>query len=373
MKRILHVVSVLELGGTEAFIMNNYRVLDRTEYQFDFLVFQEREYPYAKEISSLGGHIYFAFIPSLKNMRAFTKKFRQIVNEHGPYDAVHCHVNLRNAFPLKAASLCGIPIRISHAHATYLGKTKGLKSFGTALKRKIIQKYATAYLACSEAAGEELYGKSFFQAHGAVVPNGIPVERFLKDYAKECEALRKEWKIPKDCPLIVGNITRFDRNKNGLFTIRVFSEILHAVPGAILVMGGPDAGLLEECKKLVQELGIQGSVRFIGARSDICPCIQLIDLYLFPSFTEGLGIALLEAQAGGCFCAAANSVSRNADVGLGSVLFIDLKKDASVWAAEILAAYRAWKPADQDEILRKFEAAGFEVREAHKRLTANYE
>ena len=37
MDRVLHVVSSLERGGTEAFIMNNFRTIDRNEIQFDFL------------------------------------------------------------------------------------------------------------------------------------------------------------------------------------------------------------------------------------------------------------------------------------------------------------------------------------------------
>ena len=39
MDRVLHVVSSLERGGTEAFIMNNFRTIDRNEIQFDFFVF----------------------------------------------------------------------------------------------------------------------------------------------------------------------------------------------------------------------------------------------------------------------------------------------------------------------------------------------
>ena len=43
MKRILHVVPSLELGGTEAFIMNHYRSMNRQEIQFDFLVLNLHE------------------------------------------------------------------------------------------------------------------------------------------------------------------------------------------------------------------------------------------------------------------------------------------------------------------------------------------
>ena len=64
----MQIVSCLELGGTEAFIMNNYRVLNRSEYQFDFAVFCEKDYPYSDEINQLGGHIYFVGTPSFYNI-----------------------------------------------------------------------------------------------------------------------------------------------------------------------------------------------------------------------------------------------------------------------------------------------------------------
>ena len=86
-KKILQIVSCLELGGTEAFIMNNYRVLNRSEYQFDFAVFCEKDYPYSDEINQLGGHIYFVGTPSFYNIHKFIKHFKVVVAEGGPYVA----------------------------------------------------------------------------------------------------------------------------------------------------------------------------------------------------------------------------------------------------------------------------------------------
>lgn len=373
MKKILHILGVLEYGGTEAFIMNNYRILDRTKYQFDFMVFRERDYPYLKEIAQLGGRVFFSGRPEPGNMRAFRKRFREIIQEGGPYDAVHVHVNLRNAFPLREAFRCGIPVRVSHAHATNIGKTGGIKTLSTVYKRWLIKKYATVFAACSDMAGEVLYQKAFFHEHGTLVPNGVDVRRFLNVTAQDCAPLRDEWHIPQDCPLVVGNITRFDTNKNGAFAIRVFSHILKSEPKAILVMGGPDGGQLEACKQVAASLGIQDSVRFVGKRNDIPQCLKLIDIYLFPSFTEGLSIALLEVQASGCFCAASSSNTKQTDASLGSLLFISLDKPEAEWAQETLKAYRAWKPAGPETIMERFVASGFEIHEAHKKLLSIYE
>ena len=58
MMRILHVVSVLDVGGMESYIMNMYRRIDRSEVQFDFLVHHARRGVFEDEIEALGGHVY---------------------------------------------------------------------------------------------------------------------------------------------------------------------------------------------------------------------------------------------------------------------------------------------------------------------------
>lgn len=372
MKKILQVVSCLELGGTEAFIMNNYRALDRSEYQFDFAVFCEKEYPYSEEINQLGGHIYFVGTPSFNNIHKFIKRFKEVVDEGGSYAAVHSHVNIGNAFPLLAAYLCNIPIRVSHSHDTS-GKDAGLiKKPWICIKECLIKKYATDFLSCSKEAGEYLYGREFFSEKGVVIPNGIDVRKFFEERDSEVETLKKEFSIKENCPLVIGNISRFEKKKNSLFTIKVFNKILDRVPESILIMGGSDGGQLEDCKSLVKRLGIDKSVRFIGKRTDVPACLKLIDIYLFPSLFEGLGIALLEAQASGCFCAASDGVSTEVDRGLNSVRFISLEKNEAELAKEIIENYNTWKEPEPKEILQKYIESGFEITEAHKQLMRVY-
>ncbi|MDD6564832.1 MAG: glycosyltransferase, partial [Clostridiales bacterium] len=212
-----------------------------------------------------------------------------------------------------------------------------------------------------------------FSEKGKVIPNGINVSLFLDEKKSEVELLKKEFSIEESCPLIVGNISRFEEKKNSLFTIKIFNKILDSVPKAVLIMGGSDGGQLEDCKRLVKGFGIEKNVRFIGKRSDVPICLKLIDIYLFPSLFEGLPIALLEAQASGCFCVASDGVSIEADRGLNSVHYISLKKDETKWASEILEKYNAWKKPKKEEIVKKFTESGFEICEAHKRLMEVYD
>lgn len=366
MKRVLQVVSCLELGGTEAFIMNNYREIDRSQVQFDFLVFVEKEYPYAPEIQRMGGRIFFCGKPQLKRIRNFVKRVQKVIKENGPYDAVHSHANISNSWVLLAAKKAKVPIRVSHSHAIC---GKGKLFLYTKFKKFLLKRTLTTSLACSEEAGVSLYGSDFFYKKGGVLHNGISLEKFN---IGESAALKREFKITENS-LVLGNITRFDENKNQVLTVEILAQILKQEPNAVLLLGGPDAGYLEIVKKRVIELGCEDNVRFIGPRTDVPQCLQLIDVYLFPSFSEGLPFALLEAQASGCECFASAGVPKAVDMGLGCVHFLDVKAPVEYWAEQILFHYKNRVRPTQEQIEQAFSSNGYHIKETSQRLLKIYD
>lgn len=370
MEKILHVVSCLEMGGTEAFIMNNYRKLDHSKYQFDFAVFIEKDYAYIAEIKRLGGRVFFIGLPSIKGIDKFKSNLTNVIKKQGPYTAIHCHVNIQNGFALEVAKACGIPIRISHSHDTS-GKGTGI-NIKTIYKEYLIKKNATHIMACSYAAGEYLYGKKYFLKYGKVISNGIDIEPFIAKDDKYVLKLKNEFYIPAECKFIIGNITRFEPKKNPLFIIQVFREIVKIEPTAILLLGGPDGGQLSEVKKKVKEMGLEKNLRFIGVRHDVVTCLKLIDIYLFPSLYEGLPIALLEAQASGCLCIASTSVSEESDMGLGTIWYLDLNESSYIWAKKILTLYADYKKPKENDIREAFSKNGYDINSSYKQLIEVY-
>ena len=370
-KKVLQVVSCLELGGTEAFIMNQYRCMDRSVIQFDFFVFREKDYPYLEEIRSLGGNIIFGIPPKSTHLVRFLRLAVRIMRE-GKYCAVHSHVNLTNAWVLLAARIAGIPVRISHSHDMSGKGGNPLKRLYRAFELWILKHCATDYLACSTDAGCYLYGEQFFRKKGQVICNGIDVDRFLREDRDAVQSLRGSFSIPDDCSLVIGNITRFEPKKNQLFMIEVFRAVLQRQPEAILILGGPDGGLLHEAMAFAESSGIGDRIRFIGCRSDVPDCLHLFDVVLFPSQFEGLPIALLEAQAAGCRCVVSAAVSREADMGLGAMSFIDLNESPEVWADEILRLGRREDILDKDRIQTAFHTRGFDVNQSARELMERY-
>ena len=58
MIRILHMIGAMEMGGSQALVMNLYRHMDREQIQFDFVLDHPDRDDYADEVRALGGRIY---------------------------------------------------------------------------------------------------------------------------------------------------------------------------------------------------------------------------------------------------------------------------------------------------------------------------
>lgn len=361
------MVGCLERGGTEAFIMNLYRNIDRSQIQFDFLVLHKKDYPYLEEIKELGGNVYFGVPFRKRHIGAFMKRCISVMKQT-PYVAVHSHLNLLNGWILLAAKYAGISKRISHSHDTYGKDGRFYERLMHKAECFFIRSCGTEFLACSADAGNYLYGEKLFLKKGNVINNGIDVEMFLK--ASETP---DDLNIPPETTLVIGNISRFEAKKNQLFLLDVFEEILVSEPNAILLLGGVDGGQLDQCRKKVKNLDITDKVCFIGIREDMPKVLRMLDIYIFPSLYEGLGIVLLEAQAAGCYCVASTECPCDSDMGLGRIDYIPLENDCKLWAKRILQGYAEAKdyPSFQ-EVRNAFDRKNYSVSWLSKKMADIY-
>ena len=115
MQRILHITGNMDRAGAETMIMNLYRVIDRKQFQFDFLYFTNKKCDYDDEILKLGGKIYRVLG---KNPLDRMKKTIKLLKNNQQWDTVHAHMLFNNAFHIYAAYRAGVSQRISHSHST---------------------------------------------------------------------------------------------------------------------------------------------------------------------------------------------------------------------------------------------------------------
>ncbi|MBQ6810723.1 MAG: glycosyltransferase [Firmicutes bacterium] len=177
-------------------------------------------------------------------------------------------------------------------------------------------------------AGKYLFGDS---AAFTVVRNAIDVSRFSFS-AVQRDRLRMELNIPEDA-FVLGHVGRFSEEKNHLFILDVFAELLKGRSDAILLLvgGGPTMEAVREKAKL---LSLSDQVIFAGQHQDLGPYYSTMDAMIFPSKFEGLGIVAVEAQCSGLPVLASDAVPREAMV-TDRMEFLSFTDPVSKWAERI--------------------------------------
>ena len=311
-------------GGVEAVIMNYYRNIDRSKVQFDFICDEDStNIPY-DEIKKLGGRVIIC--PPYQKIFEY-ERFLIDLFKKKKYKIVHSNINTLSIFPLRAAKKAGVPIRIAHSHST-TNKKEWKKNLMKQVLRPFSKKYATDYFACSELAGRWLFGdKTFEQGKVTIINNAIDLDKFKYD-EKIRKEKRKELNINDDT-LVVGHIGRFVAQKNHTFLIDIFNELHKKEKNSILLLIG-QGPLMGEIKQKVETIGISDSVKFLGQRDDVNELYNAMDLFLFPSLYEGLGMVLIEAQANGLPCITSTVVPKIADIA-NNVQFYGLNDSIDIW------------------------------------------
>ncbi len=326
--RVAQIIGKWLGGGVESVVMSYYRHIDRTKIQFDFICDEDStNIPY-EEIEKMGGKV--ILIPPYQKVFKYHKKLKEVLKSGG-YKIVHSHINTLSVFSLFAAKCAGVPVRIAHSHSTTNKKEKK-KNLLKQVLRPFSKVFATDYMCCSELAGRWLFGnKEYDKGNVYLLNNAIDLDKFKYDEEKRKEK-RKELNI-EDSTLVIGHVGRFVEQKNHRFLIDIFNEVHKQKENSILLLAG-QGPLMKEMKEKVKILGIEDSVKFLGQRNDINELYQAMDLLLFPSLYEGLGMVVVEAQISGLPCVVSTEIPEIAKV-TKKIVFINLKNNIKTWTETI--------------------------------------
>jgi glycosyltransferase EpsF len=370
MIRVLHVVGALDPGGTQSLLLNVYRHIDRSKVQFDFLVHSSESGFYDDEIRSLGGRVFSLPKPRLDTLPAYGRRLRDLIQRKGPFVALHSHLYTFSGYILYIASRSEVPLRMAHSHTTSDGKPGGYWRKGyRQLMRMLILRSATHLFACSEPASLSLFGnRALVDPRVTILPNAIDLAPF-RDLPPTKQALREELALPVGS-LLLGHIGSFRRQKNHVFLIEVMASLLASEPFAQLLLVG-DGPLQGDVARLVEKKGIADHVHFLGLRSDVARYLGALDLFLFPSLYEGLGIVLIEAQAAGIPCITSDAIPTAADVGLGLVTMASLTQNVDCWAT-LIAGQPTCPPIPWPEREAALRRAGYDIQELAQRWQEIY-
>lgn len=327
--RILMLFTIMNRGGAETMVMNYYRHIDRNRVQFDFMVHRQERGAYDDEIEAMGGKIYRMIPLHPFTFNTYRKQISGFFDQHPEYRIIHGHCSESGYFVYREAAGRRVPVIIAHAHNAHaLFDTKWL--FRTYFKHTM-RPYLTQGFTCGKEAARWLFGNELGKK-AILQRNAIDTFLYRFDEAVRLE-VRQELHLSKDVT-VVGHVGRFNRQKNHEFLLEVFHKYVQEFnPTAHLLLVGTGE-LQKAIQKKVQQFRLTDQVHLLGGRPDVNRLLQAMDLFLFPSFMEGLSVSMVEAQCAGLPCVVSDRIPREAAL-TDQVSFLSLETAPRQWACEI--------------------------------------
>jgi glycosyltransferase EpsF len=328
--RVLQILGIVAGGGVEAVIMNYYEHIDRNKVQFDFVVHNDSPVNIEDKVEAMGGKVY-TVTPYTKNIFMFMHDIYIIV-KHNHYSIVHSNMNTLSVFSLFAAWLAGAKIRILHNHSTSVpSETK--RNVMKVILRPFAKLFANRYFACSRLAATWMYGKSCMESGNVtIINNAIDLRKYAFDEKKR-KSLRDQLGITEGT-FVIGHVGRFMYQKNHEFLIDVFAEAVKQEPNMRLLLIG-EGPLKKNMEDKVDSLHIKDKVLFLGLRSDVQNLYNAMDLFVLPSYYEGLPVVGVETQANGLPLLVSTNVTDELYL-TDTIEYRSLKEDKRSWVSCIL-------------------------------------
>ena len=332
-KRILHVIAKLNRAGTESMLMNFYRNIDRSKIQFDFAICTEEHCDFEDEVLSMGGRV--IRYPRYKgfNHIQYKKWWKEFFASHEEYEVVHGHIGSTAAIYLSIAKRSG-RYTIAHSHGTL--EPLSIRSIIWRAYSYPTRFIADHFFGCSMSALETRYGMKM--AHNStraeVLNNAIDSMRFIYNESERIE-VRKELGISSST-FVIGTIGRLASQKNPQMTLGIINELKNRkLPFKFIWVGV--GSLKGEIENEIEKNNLTNDVLMLGLRNDIPRVLQGLDMFVFPSIWEGLGIVAIEAQAAGLPTLCSDQVPREVKV-TSLCKFLQLN-DLNAWCDEISNIY----------------------------------
>lgn len=288
-------------GGMEAYFINYYQEIKKQGFpiEIDFVT-DYSEIAYHDIIEKFGDKVYF--IPSRReNIVKHFFFLRKLIRENS-YTKVYFNVlSASTVFTIAAAYKIKNCKVIVHSHNDSVKAIKRHYIF-----RPFLNLMADVKLACSSKAAVFMFGKKNTEKNKVIIiNNAINTDTYTYSEKKRAKK-RKELNIINN--YVIGTVGRLCYQKNTLFLLDIFQQVLEYIPEAMLLIVG-EGELRGEVEKKIKKKNLEKQVLLLGMRKDVPDLLQSMDIFLLPSRFEGLSIAALEAQCIGLPVLASKNVS----------------------------------------------------------------
>jgi glycosyltransferase involved in cell wall biosynthesis len=250
-------------------------------------------------------------------------------------DLIHVNSYVPGNYARLAAALMQVPIVIDHWHGfTRFNRKRRLIC-------RVLGRFTDLSLAVSQGVRDYLLEQvGLDPAKVRVVPNGVDVAAI--DAARPGAEVRRELGLTDNVPVIglVGRLDHWGKGHKELFTAMARLRERHPVH-ALIVGGGRRA---PEMRQLAERLGLADAILFLGQRQDVPDLLNAMDVFVLPSYSEGVSLALLEAMAAGrpVIATAVGGLPEVVTDGVTGLLIPPRDADALAEALGRLLANPAW-------------------------------
>lgn len=337
MIKVVHFIHGLNMGGAETLVKNYALLLDRARFQVTVLCYEHCGSPYEDVLRQNNIDVIYV----CDEMPLYTKQgiIAKMVNHYQRYwlirrelrklkpDIVHFHLRLSNYI-----RFAGLDRNVRLFYTQHYDTSFWEKDYPDDIKnlKWLMKRYQVQPIALNKAMKASM-DRILQTDQTRILNNGVDMSEFQK--ALDRNAKRNELNVPQDA-FVIAHVGRFDPIKNHEFLVKVFQQIKQKKPEAFLLMVG--RGETEEkVRNQLEGAGLAGSYRILHDRTDVAEILRACDAAVFPSFSEGLAISLIEMQAAGLHCIASTGVQKDACIS-NRLSFLSLEQSADVWADTLL-------------------------------------
>ncbi|OGS44928.1 MAG: hypothetical protein A2539_04430 [Elusimicrobia bacterium RIFOXYD2_FULL_34_15] len=259
----------------------------------------------------------------LSSICFFISSFLFLFINRNKYEIIHVHLASSHAFSailIKKLFKKRIILKFGGARSTGDIATSLSKPLGK-LKLNILKKYFDIYIVPSKEVFDEIISEGFSIDKTLIIPNGVNTDIFKRVDLNEKINLRKVLGLPIDKQICI-YVGRIEEGKGINLLLNIWKNVTENY--VLLIIGS--GSLLEKFKKSFQNKNIV----FLGFKNNVNNYLQASDLFILPSFGEGLSNAILEAMSCG-LVAVANKIPSNEEIIIdrdnGILINIDTIKD----------------------------------------------
>jgi glycosyltransferase involved in cell wall biosynthesis len=347
-------------GGIQAFVGNYAKYMDKNKFKNDILV-SCKEY-YEGEWNDFD----IKYIEKTSDKGIFKKSLTKILEQD--YDVFHLHTSYWIGYEMESIAMeLGIKKVIVHSHGSSIYvdsdilKCKKLELHNE-YKNSFTVNDATHFCACSQKAADWLYGTQIPKERIRIIKNAINIDKFSFNIEAR-NSMRK--RLNFDGCFVIGNSGRFSAIKNHSFMIELFNKIVKENHNARLLLVGE--GIEKDTIQYkIKEYDLENVVRIIDWTDKVELYLNAMDLFIMPSFFEGLGMAVIEAQSTGLKCLASDTVPEEIEI---TENIKRMPLDLEMWYEEtkkIMGGY------NRKSALRQIRHAGYDIKEQVKIMEKLY-